>query len=382
MSIEKCSVIKYPESWGFKREPIRPIHLREPNPWTKVPFDEMYDWDNLWHDAIQLASNLIVLVGPPLYKDRSFIEQNCTFVTNQNEILKAQCVDLDRVGYTILRVPGWRSSIRLSPGNVTIPVSQHDFTFTNQHTIVTCQKDEPIEWIQQWIAYHRDVHNIKHFLIYNNNCTIYTLDELDKSLQNLGVVVKLVEWNVPHGPFGVETPHGQIWDSDYVYTVALEHAKSRFLAYAKSVLNLFIDELLILRKGNLNSIVNQINQENLVGFQFKGPWIEPYDTTNEESASNVKPNKRKFRSYYCTDASNTIPQVGKYIIIPSKAFQVQWHPHEVSGPMRFNEDIYYGHFMAINTGWNWKRDEYKNNPDNLKPDLLLQHNLNKVKWPN
>jgi len=381
MSIDRCSVIKYPTSWGFRREPSRPVELRLDDRHTGASFDEMFDWDNIWHDAFQINPNIIILIGPPLLNTREYIEKNCAFVSDSGEILKAKCIDMDRVGYTIIQVSGWKNELTMHPGAVTIKISKYDSIFTDQHTIITGQKDNPISWIRGWISYHRDIHCIKHFLIYNNNSTIYSIEQLDESLTDLGVTVKLVEWDVPHGPFGVDFGGGNwVWDSDFSYPTMLEHAKRKYLTGARSASNLFPDELLLLKDGNLDNIVDCMLQEGVAGYRFNGPWIEPYDIVNNISADKIPFEDRKYIDYYCTDSNNLQSLVTKYIVIPRLAMDGQWGPHSVNAPMRHNNDISYGHFLAMNTNWSWKRDEYTRDPINLKVLETLKSNLSKVNW--
>jgi len=376
--VDTCNVIKYPAGWGFKREPIRPVELRR-DYFNGMKFNDNFDWNNLWYDAVQLDSNNVLLIGPPLYGTSKHILNNCQFVSNQTNC-KVQCIDIDRAGVTLVQVPEFTNSIQMRSSEVTtIPVNQCDNSFVDKICMMTLQKDNPISWITEWITYHHVNFGIDGFLIYDNNSTRYTAEELESSIQVLGTTVKVVEWNVPYGPQGFDCNHYNTWDSDYAQSTMFEHAKRRYVYGSRLAINCDIDELLVMKSGNLDSVINSIISEGIAGYCYRGWWIEPYDIANKIPAHEVALDKRQFVDYYCTDQRNTIGIGNKWMLIPNQALGQQWVVHSTTASMRQNSDIYYGHYMPMNTNWSWPRDGFDRDLSGLIADPILMHNLSKIR---
>ena len=185
MNTQFCSKVTYRPDWNHRREPIRPIELRVLN------FDMLYDWDNIWYDAVQVNPTTVLLIGPPLYNTKEFIINNSYFTCGYN-IVPYHFVELDRVCITVLTVENWTNSIcmvaRGQPIQILVARSQTDFQ--DQKTIVTISRDHPIQWLLQWIDYHKIVHGITGFLIYNNNSNQYSSEELQLDIIKKIIFVK------------------------------------------------------------------------------------------------------------------------------------------------------------------------------------------------
>lgn len=380
MSVDKLTNIKFPETWGICRAPIRPRNIREVNPYNGASFNDLFDWENLWCDAFQIDPNTIVLLGPPLYFSRFIIEGICEFITPNGTKLKGKCEERDRLGFTVIKVPTWTPELILEPGNIRIKINYRDSLFDNENVIVTGQQNNPIKWLRDWIIYHRDLHKINSFIIYDNNSTIYTTEELYAKLSDLNCKLRIVEYPEVMGPIGKSFADGsQLWDSDFGYTIMLEHSKLRYLIYAKTVMNMHPDELLVIQEGTFNNIVDQLYTDNVDTYNFHGRWIEAYDIDTKKSAHLIDFDLREYPNYYCTSTENTGPAGKKWITIPMRSLNNQWCPHHVSGPSKENPNLYYGHFLSHNTNWAWKRDEYTRSPNSLIIDQKLKNNMNVLK---
>ena len=376
--VDKCSVIKYPDSWGFKREPARPVTLRR-DYFNGMQFDENFDWNNLWYDAVQIAHDCVLLIGPPLYDTKNFLTQNCQFTAN-NCALSFNCIDMDRAGLTIVHVPGIVNELILHPSGTVIKVNTTSSEFENRKCLMTLQKDNPISWIKEWIRYNRDNYSIDGILIYDNQSTQYTAEELEFAIQTENVTVKVVEWYVPYGPQGFDCNYYNTWDSDYAQSSMFEHSKRRYLSNAQLAINCDIDELLVLKNTTLDYIIETIKKENLAGYIYRGKWIEPYDINSKVAANELSLNERSFANYYCIDTNKRALDAGrKWMVIPNKSLNYQWCVHHTNAPMRENNEIYYGHYMPMNTNWSWNRDNYSADTSTLVVDHLLRHNLSKLR---
>ena len=60
-------MIRIPESWGIKREPRTPVSQRKDIVTLGLSYDEQFDWDILFADAIRIGEGRTLLIGAPLY---------------------------------------------------------------------------------------------------------------------------------------------------------------------------------------------------------------------------------------------------------------------------------------------------------------------------
>lgn len=375
--IDTCSCIKYQPSWGFKREPSRPVDLRI-DYCGGMKFDDNFDWDNAWYDIIQINDNVILLIGPPLYDKKGWLNSNVKFLDESNSKLSCQFMDLDRVSYTALTCGSKNNTIKIVHNNniLEVPVNSNNHKFNGKKVLVTLQKNNPIPWIKQWINYHLDIHNIEGYLIYDNGSTDYSISELENQLADLNCEITIVNWPYPYGPQGSDNAP---WDSDYGQYVMLEHAKYRYLSNSKLVLNNDIDEFIVTKNVSLDEIQQYLHSSPSGCLRYKGIWIEPYDINNQQSANVVEFNNRNIKDYYCIDHNNHIGIGYKWMLVPWKHINNQWLVHHINGQMMESDQLYYAHYLALNTNWSWKRDEYKGNVSDLKIEPYLKQTLDRIK---
>lgn len=375
--IDLISTVRFPDAWGMRREPARPPHLRI-DYCGGMKFDDNFDWHNMYYDAVQLNENQIALIGPPLYGVKEWMASNAGFADRNGNFLPYQFFDLDRVSYTIVQTKAIDPDLVMlsSKGDpVHIPINHNDGYFNGHKVMVTLQKNNPIGWIEQWMDYHYRNHGIDGFLIYDNGSTDYTIGELDHRLSRSYLKVKVVPWPYPYGPQGSD--HAP-WDSDYGQYVMLEHAKYRYLSNAALVLNNDVDELIVTMGPTLDQMQAQLEEGPHYCLAYQGRWIEPYDVPNKRSAHEVAMETRKFPDYCCTDSNNKIGIGHKWMLVPGPNMQYQWLVHRIAGPYGVSKDLFYGHYLAMNTNWSWQRDVFKGNPDDLKPDPWLHTSLSRM----
>lgn len=378
---EKLNKILYPENWGFVREPARPVDLRV------LDFDKTYDFNTLWNDIIQINQNTILLIGPPLYNTVNFLQNNCKFTDNSGNLLPWRHQAMDRVDYIIIESATYLDRICLHDRETThlLPVSYPRNDFLNKKVIVTISKNHPISWLQQWIHYHKTIHNIEGYLIYNNQSTDYTSDELESQLSRHDVTVRIIDYDVPFGTMGGGLWEWQgksgttlPWDSDFSQYVMLEHAKWRYLHSAKLAINADTDELLILKNNSLDQIANYCSSSSNSVWLYKGVWIEPVNSVSGQIANELSFNQRHFKNYYHSTFSNQRGIGIKWMLNPAKNLTHQWMLHKTTGPHMMTDEILFGHYMAMNTSWSWTRDIFSGDSNQLTEITELKQNLQKA----
>jgi len=172
----------------------------------------------------------------------------------------------------------------------------------------------------------------------------------------------VVPWTFPYGP-GVGPRNVQ--DSFYCQPGALDHARRRYCALARGVLNVDIDELLVLASGG--SIFDQAEASGKAAIMFPGLWTESAapaagllshsDCLHSErwraAFRNVLPYRRLLRT--------------KWIVLPGRCPEdADWGVHDLypASPQartrerswkRHERGLLYRHFRPINTGWKPRR---------------------------
>ena len=377
--VEILNRFVYPDEWMHKRTPMRPPNLQVLN------FAKTYDYDTIWNDAIQIRTDTILLTGPPLYKTAQWLESNCKFLDEKGNQLTWQYSELDRACVTVVTTTEWMKELTLlTPyGPKQIKLNYASLDFGGKKVIVTISKNHPISWLQQWIDYHKVVHNLDGLLIYNNQSDIYTSAKLEKALHRNDMVIKVVDYDVPFGTMGGgnwewEDRRGNFlpWDSDFSQYVMFEHAKWRYLHNAKLVINADTDELLTLNNDStLDQLADYCETSSNSVWLYKGTWISPVDSRTQEIAENINLDNRQFINYWHTDNSSQRGIGIKWMLNPSRNLQYQWRLHNTTGPHLMTTDIGFGHYLAMNTSWSWKRDGYSGDFSNLIEHEILKNNL-------
>ena len=108
-------------------------------------------------------------------------------------------------------------------------------------TISTLQKNNDIQWVLDWILYHRRLHNVERIVLYDNGST--NRNELIENLKALEPEVKIIFVDWPF-PYGIK-PYKATQDG------SLNHCRIRFPVKHGYCINLDIDEYLV-RSGEKN----------------------------------------------------------------------------------------------------------------------------------
>ena len=381
--INDLSSFQFPPEWGFKRTPARPPELQV------LEFEKNYDYDTLWNDVIQVNPQCILIIGPPLYDIASWMKLACQFTDIDGNQLEWSWEEMDRVCRIRIATARFHRVIifKTPHGEYKINVNLCHDEFRGKKVVVTISQNHPIEWLQQWIDYHKTVHNVEGFLIYNNRSTIYTNDELQLALNREDMTITVIDYDVPFGVMGGGLWEWQgrsgnflPWDSDFSQYVMLEHAKWKYLYCAKLAINADTDELLVIKNSNLDGVAEYCAVGEHSVLLYDGIWIEPVDSVTGEIAENVPVADRKFKNYWHTTNGDGRGIGVKWMLNPSRNLQYQWHLHKTYGPHVKTQEIAFGHFFAMNTSWSYKRDRFFGDHSRLQPLTILKENLDK--WTN
>ncbi len=120
-----------------------------------------------------------------------------------------------------------------------------DMKFRSNHscrlTLTTVQKDNPIEWVHDWLLWHQRAFGVQRLILYDNGSK--NLDELIAHLsrKSLELEIVLVDWPFPHG----------VEPYKYCQLGSLNHCRLKFPVPQGYCINLDVDEYLVASENNL-----------------------------------------------------------------------------------------------------------------------------------
>ncbi len=238
---------------------------------------------------------------------------------------------------------------------------------------MTLSKDNPLDWIRDWVTFNAEVHGADAVLFYDNGSLTYNVVDLSRLLKSVPGMKQtlIVPWGFPYGP---GTGWRNTQDSFYCQPGALVHARWRYCATARAVLNTDVDELVVVASGA--SLFERAEASGKAAIVFPGYWVEA-----PKRLSDAPDSVRHIDCLYSERWRAVLRRVCpfrwllrmKWIVLPARCPEdVDWGVHDLYAPQpesrRAEEswksrprDVFYRHFRQINTGWKtarWKTRRY------------------------
>jgi hypothetical protein len=374
-----------PDFTDARREASRPPKLRDEN------FDRDFDSTTLFYDAVQVNETQVAVFAPPFLNLQKDLATTAFIVKSRQCPTRAR--HLDRHAQLWIDVPGACHRIQASGalGDIEFLVSPNEAEyFRNCRVIFTMSKDNPIEWILDWVRFNRDIHGANAVLIYDNGSSAYdgaTLSSALASVSGLRCSV-VMQWPFKYGPQGTNRGH---WDSDFCQLGAWEHARWRFLQEARSAMNSDIDELVLSRSRQ--SVFEAAEQSSTGLVRYCGRWIigteeGSHDRTQSSMPrysdfSVLMPPRYEFSRWLTWRDANECPP--KWTVVPSRCPpHAQWHIHLIRSwwpsYMRTRR-FYFRHFREIGSNWKYQRTSRVSfDPSVHQTDNLLHETFQRVDW--
>jgi hypothetical protein len=379
--------VRLPDFTDVRRAPTRPAEFRGEK------FDREFDGTTLFYDAVDIGDSRVALFAPPFFNIAGPMSATNFFQGSQP--CAAQIRNLDRHAQVWLKAPAQVGKLRaIGPiGDFDVQVSPSDRQmFRDRRVIFTMSKDNPIEWILDWVRFNRDVHGADAVLIYDNASTAYDSATLSAALASVSGIDRsvVVEWPYQYGPQG--TNSWDHWDSDFCQLGAWEHARWRFLQDARSAMNSDIDELVL---SNTNRSVFEAAEQSWAGFvRYRGRWIIGVNDDAGNAATEQLPRHRDFSvlmppDYRFSwlrgrrDMNRCLP---KWAVVPGKCPpHAQWHVHSIASwwpsYLPCSGDFSFRHFREIGSNWKYQRTSRVSfDPSIHQTDDLLGTTLKRVDW--
>jgi hypothetical protein len=369
-----------------RREATRKPEFRGEN------FERDFDSTTLFYDAVQVSSSEVALFAPPFFNLSDGLA--ATAFGRGTTRYASRIKRFDRHAQIWLKAPEEGRPIEaISPlGDFEFPVSPDESEmFRDCRVIFTMSKNNPIEWILDWVRFNRDVHGADAVLIYDNGSTAYDSATLSAALASVaGLRCSVVmEWPFKYGPQG--TNSWDHWDSDFCQLGGWEHARWRFLQHARSAMNSDIDELVLSRD---NQSVFEAAEQSWFGMvRYRGRWIIGIDDGAPKRSADeperhldfsvLMPPRYRRSKYLVRRDTNACPS--KWTVVPRRCpARAQWHVHYIFSwwvtylsTSRFS----FRHFREIGSNWKYQRiSRVPFKPAIHKTDDLLLETFNRVDW--
>lgn len=321
------------------REPPRKEEDQQEN------YKELFDYNTLFSD-IFFTDKSIELVGPPLLNLQDVLLKENIYVDGVDVTDKLIIQSIHRKCRIILPNHQSAKEISIQFGNETfnkkIQPYEGEF-FKDANVLVTQQKDNPLEWIGYWIAHHIKHHKIDSVVIYDNNSSIYSLNDLKNLLSSIKGLKKacVINWDIPYGVTGGDKA---IWDSDFGQYQSWEHAFKRLVNKANSVIIGDVDELIIHKNGiAIPDLLAQINE----------PVVAYKRRQIIEVASTAFAHLPRMHNHTHLYEKERILYAPKYAFNPKKISpDAHLLVHKVEGDKTYiSEDILGRHFGCLRIHW-------------------------------
>ena len=372
VSILTPTSFQLPDSWGIQREPSREAQFIDESYLTE------FDSTTLFYDAF-CASNRLTVIAPPLQNLRPIIESARVSVDGDPCDGRINILDLDRTALCTLNLPALASSstveIHISHNghSESIVVPQFDTSaYSGSRLLMTHQKNNDLQWIQDWATFYARNHGTDTLALYDNNSDFYSIDDIKSVLETCTELktVVIIPWDFAFGPQGHPWVKDAPWDSDFCQISAFQDARYRFALESIGMINADIDELMVSR-SNRTVYEAAIDSPNGV-ICVEGEAI--LGNTSLEAADQENPRHLDF--WYKPQTSEFGGR--KWVGVPSRWDDRQSMTHHWVRTIDYKktDEFFLGHFRRINTGWKIpERTVSSGNTDNLRPDLGLLASL-------
>jgi len=357
------------------------------------------DWidDTIFYDVFFKYDNrAIICIGPPLLNLKGALELQ-EISCDGKQLRYSRTKFLRDHSLIVIKVPrSLRSelivqlSFRFNLFEKVVEVSRNHHSARESKsgflTLVTLQKDNPLQWIRDWIHWHNRMHGIGQLILYDNGSREYGHDELVDTLrqEKQDFQSVLVNWNFPYTWDGWDgrRPTWYPWPQ----IAALNHC---YLKYGDCgwLLNLDIDEYLVAEDDtSLRDYLRQTHQHYLPLRERQVQGIGPKKPLAERSFRDFSYRTRELKVWHPLHHRKYACQCN----IPSLWLDVHWVVHKGFNRFRFQIKLYYTakrmglielfskiminnsspaemfwvyHFMPLATIWEGSHERRGNYPD-------------------
>lgn len=342
--VTRISGMVIPQSFGLRRDaPPRGKILSD-------AFWQNYDCTTLFYMAMHdSATAKLHLIAPPLMNFAALIPRAQFFVDGQ-KLAPPRLRHGEKFDHLVFDAApkGVTLSMVLDGTEAEMPVHVCDpVRFAGRRVLYTLSKNNDLAWISDWMLWHQRKHKADAVLFVDNDSTSYGPDALRATL---GAVegydtTMLVQVPLRYGPGAANSTKQS--DGEFLQTALMNAFWLLSLRYARAILNVDVDELIVSAKGE--AIFDAVENARYGIVMATGQW------------RYARPGIADVRH---RDHTRTLPNDSscppKYCLRPDGfAARQQLKVHGVSNfkrvPFVNRHDFSFLHCRAISNSWNYTR---------------------------
>lgn len=264
-------------------------------------------------------------------------------------------------------IPGPKTPMTLDIAGETVSITartDRSPAFAGRNTLVAVSKNNRLDWIANWAAFHARDHGTSGVVIFDNGSTDYSVDDVAAALAEVQGIEQALVYSAPY-PYGPADKSGRFDVSPRFFQSAmLNLARREALSKSRAVLSIDIDEL-VTGNDSAGKTIYDLAVRNPVGMvTIQGSWIYPAPDTEGPAAQpahqfRADPDKKCNRKWCITPRGPMSHLFG-------------WAVHQIGGIAQniFTNQSKFRliHSRACSTGWKKKRFKL---PENLVADPSL-----------
>lgn len=347
---------RLPETGTLRRDYTRPEDRRN------AYYLEAYDNRTLYYDCVYLDREQGHLFTAPRFLNlwKPFRDGLRVDGVRPRRVRRSTWLRCEQVF-----VPGPKGAVTIDIDGATLPVdvrTDRSPDFAGLNTLVAVSKNNRLDWIANWAAFHARDHGAKGVVIFDNGSTDYTPADVAAALAEVPGLSRALVYDAPY-PYGPADKSGRFDVSPRFFQSAmLNLARRDALSASRAVLSIDIDELVTGPEGQ--SVYDKAVRNRAGMITIQGSWVYPAPDTEGPAPQpahlfRAQPDKKCNRKWCMTPRGPM-----------SRIFG--WAVHQIGGVAQniFTEQTQFQliHCRACSTGWKKKRFKF---PDPLVADPAL-----------
>lgn len=324
--------------------PVRRRHVRKPERWTEH-YLERYDNTTFVYDCFYQPEKGCYVVTAPRFLNLWHYLKHRLFVNGQPFKGRIKRFTWQRCEQAEIYAPASAQlTIEAEDFTGTLPVRQTEQDrFAGLNVALAMNKNNKLEWIQDWALYHTHNHCLEGVCLFDNGSTDYSREEL---LNTLKALPGLKQVAVVHSPF----PYGPVNKSKkleisprFLQTSMFNLARRDLFNKARAILSVDIDELVV--ANGKTSVFDAAANSWLGAVSFRELRVHP--NHGEASAANhrshimVKDDAKPGNTKWCVKGQGFMNRFG-------------WAVHRFGGgffPLTETKAFTYLHCHSTTTNW-------------------------------
>ena len=353
----KSSLTELDENKSLRRLPRAPARTRSPAFMDRFE-DRVLIYDAFWSKG---QTRVLLVCPPPLNLEQQWRDAKISTCPGGDIVPHKLFVSRSSMIVELPHMPANSDSFTLELGGqeFVVPI-QPDFAqeFSASNILFTMNKDNRLEWIEEWARFHHHVHQVNSVILFDNGSQTYRPEDIEKVLLGVAGLEKILVLNWPQ-KFGMRDskvlmhPYWAHFLQNSSFSVVLR----RFGARAAGLLNMDIDELAHPVPGG--NVFSQL-ANSASGFHIlEGQWVEAVLT--QDSNSSIV---RHSDFSYCLRDFRRNLNAKKWALDPRRDWlndlnlQPSWHKikHMPENLLKESSVGKYWHFKGISTNWKEQRN--------------------------